>query len=197
MQFTKPFKIGIRDGEIRVSFRRWKAPQAKPGGRYNIHPYGAIEVDRVREVRPVDITEADALAAGFESAAALLDYLRVSTDDEQALTRVDFHFLGAAAVNQPDRSVDATAVADAVERLTAMDTRAERSGKGPWAWRMLALIAQYPGRRAAEHAAELGWETATLKTHVRRLKQLGLTESLEVGYRVTPRGERCLKHAET
>lgn len=40
--------------------------------------------------------------------------------------------------------------------------------------------------------ARLGWDTPAFKTHVRKLKALGLTESLEVGYRLSPRGEAVL-----
>ncbi len=38
-------------------------------------------------------------------------------------------------------------------------------------------------------AAKVGRETATFKTDVRKLKELGLTESLAIGYRLSPRGE--------
>jgi predicted DNA-binding transcriptional regulator YafY len=46
--------------------------------------------------------------------------------------------------------------------------------------------------RAAELAAELGLETQPFKRDVRKLKELGLTESLEVGYRLSPRGAAFL-----
>ena len=54
---------------------------------------------------------------------------------------------------------------------------------------MLELIAKRPGVRAADLAGELGIETAVLKRDVRKLKELGLTESLEIGYRLSPRGQ--------
>jgi len=41
-------------------------------------------------------------------------------------------------------------------------------------------------------APALDWERADFKQHVRRLKALGLTISLEVGYRISPRGAACL-----
>ena len=47
--------------------------------------------------------------------------------------------------------------------------------------------------RAAELAALIGWESAPFKTNVRKLKQLGLTQSLEVGYRLTKRGQSVLE----
>jgi hypothetical protein len=42
--------------------------------------------------------------------------------------------------------------------------------------------------RAADLAAAAGRERHPFKTDVRKLKALGLTESLEVGYRLSPRG---------
>ena len=36
-------------------------------------------------------------------------------------------------------------------------------------------------------------ETRPFKADVRKLKELGLTESLPVGYRLSPRGERYLE----
>jgi hypothetical protein len=49
-----------------------------------------------------------------------------------------------------------------------------------------------PATLAADLAAELGRETQPFKADVRRLKELGLTESLEVGYRLSPRGDAVL-----
>jgi hypothetical protein len=41
-------------------------------------------------------------------------------------------------------------------------------------------------------AEAAGQERLAFKTRVRRLKALGLTESLEVGYRLSPRGRAFL-----
>ncbi len=45
------------------------------------------------------------------------------------------------------------------------------------------------GRRSGEPLHETAW----FKTNVRKLKALGLTESLEVGYRLSPRGRAFLE----
>ena len=42
---------------------------------------------------------------------------------------------------------------------------------------------------STELAAKMGMGRLPFKQRVRRLKELGLTESLEVGYRLSPRGE--------
>ena len=57
---------------------------------------------------------------------------------------------------------------------------------------MLALISEHPERRAGDLADMLGRERAPFKLDVRKLKNLGLTLSLEVGYRIAPRGEAYL-----
>ena len=48
---------------------------------------------------------------------------------------------------------------------------------------------------STELAAAAGQERAYFKLRVRRLKALGLTESLEVGYRLSPRGAAYLARA--
>ncbi|WP_225214770.1 hypothetical protein [Cellulomonas avistercoris] len=46
--------------------------------------------------------------------------------------------------------------------------------------------------RAPDLAAELGRERDPFKLDVRKLKALGLTQSFDVGYALSPRGETYL-----
>jgi hypothetical protein len=62
---------------------------------------------------------------------------------------------------------------------------------------VLDLIERFPGRRAGDLAAMLGWPTADFKQRVRRLKSLGLTLSLEVGYRLSPLGSSFRSREES
>ena len=75
------------------------------------------------------------------------------------------------------------------QRYGAMDRRAR---SGPWTRKTLELIRAQPGVRAADLAAELGRPRDDFKQDVRRLKRLGLTISLEIGYRLSPLGEAFL-----
>jgi hypothetical protein len=71
-------------------------------------------------------------------------------------------------------------------RLDRMDATSKR---GPWTRAVLALIAARPAVRAGDLFASVGYpDMLSFKRDVRRLKELGLTESLEVGYRLSPRG---------
>lgn len=83
---------------------------------------------------------------------------------------------------------------DGLNALHAKLTRLDRaSSYRPWTRETLDVIAAQPGTRAADLAAHLGRETAPVKSDVGKLKNLGLTYSLEVGYRLVPRGAGSLR----
>lgn len=197
MQFEHRFAEAIRAGKVTTSFRRWRYPQVVAGRRYRVASIGFIDVTAVATVAEKSITAADVRRAGFLSVRDLLDYLDERPAREDTLLyRIDFKWCGEGA---PDPRADLAARAATGDesialrkRLDAMDAR---SSRGPWTRRFLELIAASPGRRAGDLAAKVGWDTPTFKTHVRRLKALGLTESLEVGYRLSRRGTTLL-HVE-
>jgi hypothetical protein len=85
-------------------------------------------------------------------------------------------------------------VAAITARLVRMDGSSTR---GPWTGAVLALIADRPGIVSTVLAEAMGWERQDFKLHVRRLKELGLTLSLDVGYRLSPRGESYLNYMRT
>jgi hypothetical protein len=76
----------------------------------------------------------------------------------------------------------------------AIATRLARMGRRePWTGTVLRLVAERPEERAPDLAASLGRGTLPFQRDVRKLKELGLTESLEVGYRLSPRGRAYLR----
>ena len=147
-------------------------------------------MDTVDVVDPGRIGAADARRAGFASPAELRAGLR-GTDDLPTY-RIRFH---AAADPDPraalaaDAALDAKAVDEIRERLARLD---RASSHGAWTTAVLRAIAARPATRAADLAADFGRETQPFKLDVRKLKNLGLTISLEVGYRLSPRGEAYL-----
>ena len=196
MQFRQRDQEAIARGELTLTFRRWRRPQARVGGRYRLGEY-VIEVAAVDQVDPSQISPEDARAAGHETPEAALDAVlsnqRKSGDPDAPLYRVEFHCLGKQADPRSLLAADAELEADELhaitERLAKMDARAKQ---GPWTQAALEAIDANPGRRAAELAAEQGRETQQFKTDIRKLKALGLTISLEVGYRLHPRGQAVL-----
>jgi hypothetical protein len=179
----------LRDGSVRLAFRRWLKPAAKAGGRQRI-PGGVLAIDAVEVVSPDHISDADAQLAGFESRQALLAEL--ASQREGDIYRIDLHFAGPDSREELRERADLTpADVEEVRRgLTRLDAT---SRHGPWTASVLRVIAGHPeGTRAAALAAQLGREMLPFKADVRKLKELGLTESLGTGYRLSPRGKAFL-----
>lgn len=149
-----------------------------------------IEVDGVALVTG-PISADDARAAGYASLDDLLRDLKGPPDAQ--LFRVELR-------RSPDadpRSVLAAAGelnADDVRQLQRKLDRLDASAGRAWTRATLETIEARPGRRAGDLYVELGWsELLDFKLHVRRLKALGLTLSLRVGYELSPRGEAFLR----
>jgi hypothetical protein len=186
--FQKRFHEGLKSGEVTLTFRGWDKPHVKPGGRYRCHPIGVVEVDGLERVRVGEIRERDAKRAGFASRNELIEYLsegpkgRVS--DATELWRVELHYGGDG-----DRVEIALDDRLSKEDVAAIDAKLARmDGKAPWTRETLKLIAKRPRIAASKLAASLGRETEEFKIDVRKLKKLGLTQSFEVGYELSPRG---------
>jgi hypothetical protein len=175
----------IRAGEIDLAFRRWERPRLLVGTKMRTS-VGLLEVTSVDRVRT--ITKADAARAG----APRDELLALMARKEPApIWRVGLRFAGddprIALRNKDELSSDDRAAL--LERLDRLD---HASRNGSWTREVLALIEGNPARRAPELAAELGRDTQSFKRDVRKLKELGLTESLEIGYRLAPRGVALL-----
>lgn len=189
MQFEPRLRHGIHDGSITLAFRRWRRRQVVAGHHYRTG-LGMVLAETVDVVEPSDITPAQARDAGFDSVQALVDDLR--GDPALPLYRIRFRPLDTA---DPRDELAATATMTESE-TAAIAVRLERmdraSKRGPWTMQVLTQIASQPGVSSALLAPELDWERADFKQHVRRLKALGLTISLDVGYRISPRGAAYL-----
>jgi len=165
----------LADGTITVAIRRWKRPTVKTGGTLQ-SPGGLLAIDEVEAINTEDVTVDDARAAGFADVVSAMAALRA----EGQLYRVRFHRIG----DDPRVELRQRTDFDEVE-LKKLTAAVERL---PWADPVLRIIGQHPGVVSTTLAAQLGMDRADFKPRVRRLKTLGLTESLKVGYRLSPRG---------
>ena len=189
MLFSADAWPGILDGSITLTFRAWKRPQARTGGRSRT-PVGVLAIDDVRRVPVEEITSEEARMAGYTALSELLARL----EPARGVYRIAFHLAGPdprIALRNSARMDDAE-VAEVDRRLMRFD-RASR--RGPWTRTTLELIAAHPATRAADLAQRLERDTASFKADVRKLKELGLTESLATGYRLSKRGQAYLHAA--
>ena len=177
----------IESGRIRHVYRRWAATRVLPGTRQRT-AVGVVEVESVDEIDPGSLTSEDALAAGFESVA---DLITAAGNRGPTLFRITVRLIGPDPRSALREEIpDESALVEIGKRLERFD---KLSKHGPWTIETLGLIAASPGVRAEDLARSVGREKLPFKLDVRKLKEMGLTESLTVGYRLSPRGEAVLR----
>ena len=185
MLLRKDTLEGIARGEIDVAFRWWTKPTVKSGGTLQTQ-IGQLAIRSVERTTQSAVTVEDAQRAGFPSKAALIKAFPKKPGSR--LYRVEFAIAGPdpriALRNNAELSEDE--LQSITKRLARMDATR------PWTRETLNLIAAKPETRAGDLAQELGRERLPFKADVRKLKALGLTESLEIGYRLSPRGRAYL-----
>lgn len=189
MLFKQLILNGIADGVISVAFRRWKRASVKTGSRLHT-PIGLLEIASIAVVTERDITESDAIRAGYSTREELFKEIDAFSD-EGDIFRIEVIRFGddpREQLRERDEITDAE-FSDLRTRLERLD---KASPHGPWTAKFLCLVTGHPGVRAAELAASIGWETEKLKLNVRKLKNLGLTISLGTGYRISPRGRMVM-----
>ena len=183
MLFKTRFHEGIRSGDITMTIRAWQKAQATPGKEYKL---GATERIAVTVVDPISLSEIrprDAKASGFSSTDELVEMLRKESGRKltarSKLYRVRFRYAGERKDDAPSYSRD------------ELNARLDRMGE--WSRKILKLIAENSGVSSAILAKQMGRERFSFKADVRKLKRLGLTRSLEVGYEITSAGRSMLR----
>lgn len=174
----------IVSGRVDTAFRRWVRPTVKAGGTLTTAA-GVLAIDAVDVVALNAVTTEDLKRAGFGGRDELDAMLG---DRKGTLYRIRLHYVG----DDPRVALRDTAALSDADAEAIGQTLARMDGGTPWVRRTLELIGQQPGHSAQELAATLGVEKLKFKSNVRRLKALGLTESLDVGYRLSPRGQAWL-----
>lgn len=202
MLLPKPIADGVRAGTVTLAFRRWGSPRVKVGST-QLTTAGVITFDAVDQISdPATISDDDALAAGLPNAAALRKRLAGGPVNRgprggkggDKIYRVRMRWAGEdPRIALRNAVPDAAELAEISAAVAALD-----AGKksGPWTRPILEWIRDNPGVVSKELAALLARDLLPMKADIRRLKALGLTISLEVGYRLSPRGETYLAAVE-
>ncbi|MGI8768885.1 MAG: hypothetical protein ACR2I1_07235 [Propionibacteriaceae bacterium] len=194
MLLPKAVAEGVRDGTVTAVFRRWELPRVRAGST-QLTAAGIVRFDEVDEIPgPDSLTDADARSTGLADAASLRARLapgairggpRGSRCGDRVF-RIRVSYAGAdPRLSLREQVPDGSELAAVSAVVAKLDT-GRRSG--PWTTEILCWIRDHPGVVSTQLAARLGREVAPMKADIRKLKALGLTISLTVGYQLSPRG---------
>lgn len=189
MLFRKEFLEGISTGFITLAFRRWRRPSVRTGGTL-LTPVGQLGIESVEQVPLDTISLADSLRAGYRSREELLDELQRRRDGQ--VYRIELGSLRTdprVALRETPAATDLE-LQDLRSQLNRLDAP---SLDGAWTFRTLEAIDSHPEVRAGALCGLVGQDKKRFKLNVRKLKNLGLTESPGIGYRLLPRGEALLE----
>jgi hypothetical protein len=179
---------GIETGRIGSVYRRWDRARVKAGSNLRT-AIGVIEVLSIDVVDPGALTQEDAAEGGFESVPELI---ASAGNRGETLYRMRLRHVGPdPRVTLRETIPDEAGLIEIAGRLQRLDSISKH---GPWTRETLGLIEDNPGVRAEDLAASVGREKMPFKLDVRKLKEMGLTESLLTGYRLSPRGESVLRY---
>lgn len=187
MLFRSEVLHKIKEGEVTHTYRKWKRRMVKPGGT-QLTQIGQLLITSVEKISYDEITDSDIAVSGFNNREDLQLYL---SKKEGEIYKIGLQFEG----KDPRIELRATLVTDdefdkLQKQLAGYD---KRSKHGNWTIESLEIIERRPSTLAKTLATELGFERDWWKLQVRKLKKLGLTESLKVGYQLSPRGKDVLE----
>lgn len=179
----------IKAGKITVIFRRWKKAGVKAGGT-QMTQRGVLAIDSVDVVTEKQITETDAKEAGFGSKKELLAQM-LDRAEPTEIYRIAVRFVGEDPRKELRQNAELSneEIAGIIVKLRKLDSGSQR---GNWTRLYLQMIHDQPNTHAAILAEQIGLDIKRFKPWVRKLKALGLTESLRPGYRLSLRGEKAL-----
>ncbi|BCG75510.1 hypothetical protein MesoLj113a_66680 [Mesorhizobium sp. 113-1-2] len=186
MLFRHQTLAAIASGEVTLAFHRWKRPTVKAGGRVRTGS-GVVLIGDIAIVDMFALTEKDATAAGLPTLGALQAML--GPDNGTPVYRIELNGI------EPDERVSPRNEGLSDEDWHALTLRFARWDKTSPGYfpSILRAIGANPEVPAAVLAAHAGVDKLKFKQDVRKLGEFGLTESLEVGYRLSPRGEAVLE----
>jgi hypothetical protein len=177
----------IKAGTLTLAFRRWKKCSVKKGSILTT-VICRISIDDVSIIEDDSITAKDAKKAGFESKDELIELLNKHPGDLYKI-KLSYHSEDPRIELRKQKLTDET-----FEQLKKKMERLDKSSSdGAWTKAVLQAINDHPLLRAADLCKKVKMEKMKMKLNIRKLKNLGLTISHEVGYEISPLGKEFLE----
>jgi len=180
---------GIKSGTIKLAFRSWEKPAVKEGTLLKTF-IGLVKVVSISTVKESQISKKEIKDAGFENQEQLLKSLRQNESNKIYKIELCYHSEDPRIELRENAALTESAYAELKDKLIRFD---KSSKQGLWTKKVLLSIKDNPKLRAIDLAKLTGFEKQWLKLNIRKLKNLGLTISHEVGYELSPLGKAILK----
>ncbi len=178
----------IIDGRVSLVFRRWKRATVKSGGTLKTRK-GVLSIKSVETIPESAITASDAKKADFKSVEELKTML---SDRDGEIYKITLAYAGEdpRITLRNKTKLSKKEIEEIGQTLERWD---QSKVFGKWTFKYLEMIHEQPNTHAQILADSVGLAKNRFKGNVRKLKEMGLTESLRPGYKLSPRGEKVYK----
>lgn len=188
MLFKETHLNGIKSGKINLAFRKWQKASVKEGSLLHTS-IGLVAISKLETVSENDITDQDALKAGFTDKKQLLKSLTNTATGMIFKISVRYHSPDPRIKLREQTELSEQQFTDLKKKLERLDNH---SKLGPWTEKILLTLKDNPNLHAIGIAKLTGFEKEWLKLNIRKLKNLGLTISHTIGYEISPKGKEFL-----
>ena len=178
----------IRIGQISLIFRKWKKKIINKGTLLKTS-IGQVEILDIKEISSTEISVKDTHEAGYEKLSDLLETLN-SYPGKLFKIGVRYHSQDPRIILRNKSTLDKVEFDQIKLKLQRLD---KYSKHGDWTILVLHAILENPKLKSGDLAFIVDKERVWLKTNIRKLKNVGLTISHEVGYSISPLGKIFLE----
>lgn len=185
MLFKEKQLEAIKAGKVSLAFRCWAKPAVLEGSLLKTAA-GVLKILEIKVVKSSEISTKDCHQAGFEDIEHLMQSLRQNEKGQLYRIRLKYHSEDPRIELRTQSSLTTPELEALTLKLQKLD---KLSKAGPWTRKILSVIKANPRKRAVDIAKLTGFEKEWLKLNIRKLKNLGLTISHEIGYELSPLGE--------
>lgn len=185
MLFKDIHLSGIKSGKITLAFRKWQKASVKIGSLLHTS-IGLVEIGKMEAISENDITEQEAIKAGFTDKKQLLKSFTHNSTGTIFKISVCYHSADPRIKLREQTELSEQQFADLTKKLERLDNY---SKQGHWTNKVLLTIKDNPNLHAIGIAKLTDFEKEWLKLNIRKLKNLGLTISHNVGYELSPLGK--------
>lgn len=192
MLFKEIHLQGIKSGKICLAFRKWQKASVKAGSLIHTS-IGLVEISKITAVDENDITDEDALSAGFTNKNELLKSFAHNNTGTIFKIYVAYHSPDPRIELREQTELTAQQFEDLEMKLARLD---KYSRQGNWTESVLLAIKDNHNVHAKGIAALTGFEKEWLKQNIRKLKNLGLTISHTTGYELSPLGKTLIQRSK-
>lgn len=184
MLFKKIHLGGIKSGKITLAFRKWKKASVKIGSLLHTS-ISLVEIRKIEAVNENDITDKETVQAGFTDKKQLLKSFTHNSTGTIFKVSVGYYSADPRIKLREQTELLEQQFEELKKKLERLDNH---SKQGHWTEKILLAIKDNPNLHAVGISKLTGFEKEWLKLNIRKLKNLGLTISHNVGYELSPLG---------